>query len=386
MSESIVAAAEALCESLRGFDPELYSGPDCAAIVEKLAAAEKLSSSVRVRAALRAADCGAHRAAGFADAAEWLARRSGTSFGAARAAMDTAEALESCPATAEAFAGGELSLNQAAEIAKAEVARPGSEEKLLHTARTGALHTLRDEARKVRLQAVEPEELHRRQQAAQHLRHWRDELGMTCFSGALPPEAGVPFVNILDAETDRVARELAAGGRGLSREQLAGRALCRMLKGAGKGKSRSADVVVVADLNAWRRGHVHAGEPCHIIGGGPIPVDLAKQLSQDAFLKSVIHDGVEIHTVAHHGRHIPAELRTALELGAPPDFEGVTCDEAGCGRRYGLEFDHTKPVANKGETSFNNVHPLCGGDHRKKTAADRAAGLLGGKHDGRDPP
>src|SRR5437870_133154 len=90
VSESIVAAAESLCQSLRGFDPELYSGSDCAAIVEKLGAAEKLSSSVRVRAALRAADCGAHRAAGFADAAEWLARRSGTSFGAARAAMDTA--------------------------------------------------------------------------------------------------------------------------------------------------------------------------------------------------------------------------------------------------------------------------------------------------------
>ena len=53
----------------------------------------------------------------------------------------------------------------------------------------------------------------------------------------------------------------------MSREQLAGRALCRMLKGAGKGKSRSADVVVVADLNAWRRGHAHGGEACHITGG-----------------------------------------------------------------------------------------------------------------------
>src|SRR5437870_7928083 len=175
VSESIVAAAEALCESLRGFDPELYSGPDCAAIVEKLAAAEKLSSSVRVRAALRAADCGAHRAAGFADAAEWLARRSGTSFGAARAAMDTAGALESCPATAAAFAGGELSLNQAAEIAKAEAPRPGSEEKRLHTARTGALHTLKVDARKVRLQAREPEELPRLQRPAQHPRHHRSQ-------------------------------------------------------------------------------------------------------------------------------------------------------------------------------------------------------------------
>ena len=41
----------------------------------------------------------------------------------------------------------------------------------------------------------------------------------------------------------------------------------------------------------------------------------AHQTAEDAFIKAVTHDGVRIGTVAHFGRHIPAELRTALELG-----------------------------------------------------------------------
>jgi hypothetical protein len=41
-------------------------------------------------------------------------------------------------------------------------------------------------------------------------------------------------------------------------------------------------------------------------------------MAGDAFLKAVAHDGVRIETVAHFGRHISAELRTALELGALP--------------------------------------------------------------------
>jgi hypothetical protein len=89
--------------------------------------------------------------------------------------------------------------------------------------------------------------------------------------------------------------------------------------------------------------------------------------------------------VAHFGRRIKAELRTALELGHPPDFDGAVCAD-GCGRRYGLEWDHVDPVAHNGATSFDNLEPKCRGDHARKTAADRAAGLLGARGDGRDPP
>ena len=69
----------------------------------------------------------------------------------------------------------------------------------------------------------------------------------------------------------------------------------------------------------------------------------------------MLHDGVDIRTVAHFGRHRPAHLETALLLGAPPDLDGVTCADVGCDRRYGLEWDHVNPLSNGGTTSLDDL-------------------------------
>jgi len=152
--------------------------------------------------------------------------------------------------------------------------------------------------------------------------------------------------------------------------------LVQLVEGKGRGRSRAADLVIVVDLRAWRRGEARPGEPCHLLGGGPVPVSVAEELAQDAFLKAVAHDGVAIRTVRHFGRHVPAELRTALDLGSPPGFEGVACAE-GCGRRHGLQWDHVDPVAHGGPTSYANLAPRCFSCHAEKTERDRRAGLLG---------
>ena len=385
MSLSILAAARALRENLEGFDPDVLSGADCALVAEELALTEKALAWAAARAGARAADCGAHRQRGFSDPASWLAQSSGTSAGAARAAMEATAAIECLPLTQAAVQRGELSMAQATEIAKTEAARPGSEHDLLELSRTRSLGALKEAARKRRVSALDPRELHRRQLEAQELRHWRDELGMICFSGSLAPEVGLVLLSRLEAETDRVWRQGGPEVRAWSRQRRAAEAFGRLMAG-GPGQPLRADLVIVEDLRAHRRGHAHPGEVCQLVGGGPIPVEVVRELAKDAFLKAVLHDGVAIHTVAHFGRHIPATLRTALELGAPPDFEGVTCDDVGCDRRHGLEWDHVDPVANGGLTSLENLRPRCRPDHRDKTEADRAAGLLDKKRNGRDPP
>jgi hypothetical protein len=101
-------------------------------------------------------------------------------------------------------------------------------------------------------------------------------------------------------------------------------------------------------------------------------------------LKAVLHDGVEIHTIAHFGRRYPAVLRTALMLGAPSAFEGPICSEPGCDRRYHLERDHVDPCANGGKTSFENLSSPCWPHHQMKTERDRNAGLLSNKPRGPD--
>ena len=124
------------------------------------------------------------------------------------------------------------------------------------------------------------------------------------------------------------------------------------------------------------------------MGGGPIPVSLVRELGRDAFLKAVLHSGTEIHTIAHFGRRYSAVLRTALDLGPVPVFNGNVCAAPGCERRHHLQRDHIDPVANGGLTSYLNNQPLCPPDHRIKTEQDRQAGFLEGKRRRRskDPP
>jgi HNH endonuclease len=425
VAESVLELTRALRTALVSFQPDQYSGEECALLVEELAGVEKVSAAARVRAAARAGSCGAHRERGFADVSDWMARATGTTAGSAKAALETAAAIESQPEAKAALDAGELSFAQARELVRTEAAVPGSTAGLLDVAKGQSLRALKDEARDRRLRAIDPEELHAMQHARMHHRQWTTPLGTIAYAGELPPEYGVPFSNRLDAETDRLwlkahraASEAskgllavgdstigstdgdepdggtvssATGGSGaakveLRRSVLAAQAFVRMMEnGSGKGKATRADLVIVCDLEAYRRGHAHEGEACHIVGGGPIPVALAKELGRDAFLKAVLHNGTEIHTVAHFGRRYPAVLQTALDLGAPPRFDGNVCAAPGCDRRY-LQRDHIDPVANGGKTSYVNNQPLCPPHHRIKTERDRKAGLLSRKHQRRTKP
>ena len=376
--EAFLTQLRSCRDALVGFEPARYSGPDCVELAEELAATEKACAAARARAAARAAEAGAQSTRGFVDAGEWLARVTGSSRAEARAAIDTAAAVESCPTTKAALASGSLSLEQAREIVATEAECPGSERELIALTTRAGLATLRDEGRKRRLATRDVDELHRTQHARRSLRHWRDGEGMVCVAAALPPELGVPVVNRLEAETDRVFRQAHRDGREEPREAYAADAFLRLFGKDGATRSRSAELVLVCDVRPYRRGHTHPGEICRIQGGGPVPVSMAHELlEEDAFLKVVFHDGTRIDTVAHLGRHIPATLHTALELGAPPDFDGRSCVEEGCDRRYGLQWDHVDPVANDGPTSYENLKPRCPPHHRKKTEADRLAGLLG---------
>jgi hypothetical protein len=113
---------------------------------------------------------------------------------------------------------------------------------------------------------------------------------------------------------------------------------------------------------------------------------VVRDVVHDAFVKLVLHDGVDILAVKHLGRRRTAELDTALRLGPPPAFDGLQCCEPDCDRRYHLELDHVDPVANDGPTSYENLEPRCRPHHREKTERDRRAGRLGKRARGRDTP
>ena len=376
---SIAALADRCCDALARFDPKLWSGEECAALAERFARVENAAQAARARASARAGACGAHRARGFASTREWMAASAGTSMRDAKTALETVAAVQSLPDTRDALANGRISLAQAEEIAKTETAVPGTELELLELAKDSSLGGVRERGRRIRLDAMDPDDLAALQHAAREGTHWRDlELGMIRVSAALTPEVGIPFVNRWDAETDRLWREARRLGESPSRAQCAADALARMVDGKGTRHGRRADVVFVCHVDAAIRGHAHPGEPCAILGGGAVPVSTVMAAARDAFIKGVLHDGVEIQHVVHYGRRPNAMQRTVLMLGKPPEFDGAKCPEPGCGRRYGLEYDHIDPVANGGVTTLSNITLRCDEHHAQKTERDRSAGRLGG--------
>lgn len=275
MAEDLLGVVRAFRAAVVGFEPGVYTGEACAELVEELAVAEKACAAARVRAAARAAAYGAHRERGYADASDWLARATGTSAAAAKNALDAAAALEELPEARSALEAGELSLAQVQELLKAEGEQPGSATELLDHAKDQSLKVLKEEVRRRRLAAIDPEELHSLQHRAKTFRHWRTGLGTVGFSGELPPEIGLPIVNRLDAETDRLwqqSKHHAGGSCEERRSAIAADAFVRLVETGGKGKTHSADLVIVCDLQAYRRGHAHERERCHIVDGGPIPV------------------------------------------------------------------------------------------------------------------
>jgi hypothetical protein len=128
-----------------------------------------------------------------------------------------------------------------------------------------------------------------------------------------------------------------------------------------RGTPPRAVVICRVDLSALQRGEVMSGEMCEIPGVGPVPVSVVRELFGDCFLKFIITKGVDIQSVVHYGRYPRAHQRTALQ------FRDPCCVVPGCGRTFGLQYDHTDPFGQGGPTSLDNLARLCTPHHAMKT-------------------
>jgi hypothetical protein len=390
---SVVEQAVSFRRTLRTVDVELVSGEACGLLAEELARVEKACAAVRAMAAARAAACGAHRTAGFADAEDWVAHLTGSSRQQARSDLATGSRLSDCPATKEAATAGELSMGQADEITRTEKEKPGSEDELVAKAKTSSRQQLADECRKRRQAGVDRDELARSQRAKRSFRSWTDGDGMVCGRFRLNPLDGVPLMHRLQALADRIHRQARRDGSSELWDAHAADALVAMLGSADRAdgtpaaatavRSRKAEVVFVVDLRTYRTGE-HGDSLCHLVGGGPVPLSVVREMAKDAFLKVVFHDGVNIHTVTHLGRYLRAELRTALELGGPPEFDGIACSV--CGKKFRLQWDHVEPLCAGGITTFANEDAKCWSCHLDKSDRERAAGLYESRRRARPVP
>ena len=251
-------------------------------------------------------------------------------------------------------------------------------EELLKVAASESFQVLREESRKVVLEAEQHRGLGERQREARTARHFNDELGMKNIHLKLPPVLGEAVCNRAEADAQRLHREAKREGREEPFDRHLADAFAKMLAGSDvKGHCERADVTILVSHEVAKRGwtDVRADEVCKIPGIGPVAPEVAKEIAEDAFLSGVFFDGKDLRQFKTFGRSkARAEVRRALELGEPPDFDGIKCSS--CGRRFRNEKDHLEPVAADGPTCTENLDWKCYRCHAVKTEADRKAGKL----------
>ena len=301
-----------------------------------------------------------------------VARMTGTSMGRAKAAVATGKALDKSDDLSLALQRGNISLDQAAEIASAEESAPGAAADLLAVAESESFHVLREKSRKTKLDAEQHRDLFARQSAARSARSYSDELGMIHVDLALEPHVGTPLVARAEAEAQRLSRR--AGENKEPFERYLADAYAALLSGSGKGRAKRPELVVLVSHEVAKRGwtEVKDGEVCKIPGVGPVSPQVAKDIAQDAFLSGVFFDGKDLRHFERWTRNAPVEVRVALELGDPPEFDGVKCVD--CGNRFRTEFDHVQPYGQGGPSSLPNYDPRCRPCHLARHERDRREG------------
>jgi hypothetical protein len=150
---AVVEIGDRLAGIVDGLDPDAVPGPAAAELWAALARVEWLAAAGKTLLARRLTQVHRPDRDGARSAAEALARRAGTTVGAARDALDTSTRLPELPLVDAAVRSGKLSPAQAAAVSDAAAANPATEQRLLELARTASLPELREECARVRAAA-----------------------------------------------------------------------------------------------------------------------------------------------------------------------------------------------------------------------------------------
>ena len=362
---SLDSAIELLEKANAGLEPELLDSAGARTMLDRYARARRL------------VDYGVAAVARKVGDAAVVARATGAPVGQAKATIELGNNLKAAPELGAALQSGAVSAEQAREIASAEASAPGVVEDLIAVANSEPFHVFKDKARKIKLEAEQHHGLAARQHAARSARHYSDELGMTHIHLTLEPLVATPIVNRAEADAERLYKKAKKdnGGQVEPFEAYLADAFMDMLSGGGRGRASRPELVVLIDYETIRSGWKLSPEGVSRIPGvGPIDPRDAKEVARDAFINAVLVDGEDLRHFKRFGRHVPPEIKVALELGTAPGFDGPACSD--CGNRFTPERDHLEPVVAEGPTSYSNVAWRCNPCHVAKTESDRKAGKL----------
>jgi hypothetical protein len=375
------------------FEPALVTTGDAALLLDTIVEFERTLVAARTLVAGRAAESRQWKTEGYRSPTDWLAQKMGAGFVEASGTLVASEQVASLPETTEALRRGELSGPQVREIAATASSDPRTESALLQTARGGSLKGLRDECRRVKARAEGEKEARARYEQIRKTRFLRlgtDPDGAGRIEAKLTPDDLARVAAAIRRQSSAVFDEARQAGRREPTAAYDADALVALVTGTattGDPDASAADssgagptaakrsgsktngtgrpttmMHLRVDLAALRRGELRDNEVCELPGVGPVPLATAVNVLGEAILKVIITDGVDVTSVTHRGRAIPAHIRTALE------DRDAKCVVPGCEVAKGLQIDHYKiGFAQDGPTELWNLAHLCRWHHYLKT-------------------
>ena len=370
----LTAAVRTIQHVVRTTSPGSICGDEALALVALLGEAERAAASGIALLSPVVIEAGSYAKAGHASAPDWLGAVSGSSAGVAKARLAAAEQAARSPELSGALHDAHLSADQLKIVAETTAVSPGAPGALLGLVEDGASNQeLREAAARLRAEARSREcdrARRARVHAGRHLRWHQDPGGGIRGDFFCDEVAWASVAPGLEAQAK--ARWKAAGsdpGESLEAHRLD--AFLDLMRGAGPstGSTKGGTsgprhrALVLIDAEALRRGSTHADELCEIDGIGPVSVEAATELIGEAGLQFVIKDGLDIATVTGTTRALAQRIETALVV------RDRTCVVPGCGRRLGLQSDHSQiDYADKGPTELANLVRLCADHHKMKTS------------------
>jgi hypothetical protein len=344
-----------LDELLTSVDPALLHPTHAVKLLEAASDVEVRAASLKTLLADRAADAGEWARQGYHSPEDWLAQRTGTGYGQAAGTLNASAKLKELPGLDDAVRAGELSGPKLNELAKA--ATPENEKRLREAAKRENFKQLKRTCAKEKAKArTEDQEAARHERIHKERFHksWTDDDGAYRYEGRTTAAVGARLEAAIAAEADRVFKEAYAQGRREPSCAYKADAVANLI--CGGGAKVDTTVVIRVDESRLR------GEDgfCEATGTGAVPVSEAiGAILAGAFVKVVAHKGLDTSKVAHAGRHIPAELKTAIL-----ERDGYTCVRPGCGATSHLEIHHYRvDHARGGPAAYWNLCSACPHDH-----------------------
>ena len=319
-----------------------------------------------VRLVAQALETGVWAQAGIRSPEHWLAWKGGISLGRARRLVTLASRSVDLPVTTAALAAGELSEDQAVEVARHVPAAHDAEVAAL--ARQATVSQIRTVARRYTFQPAPTEQdehapLETPEEVVDRNRlsfGFGDDGRWWCRAD-LDAELGALVERALEAcrDAELADRRPDTDAAGPTMRVTWGEALVRLgsaaLSGLAGGRPAGDQHQVIL--------HVRADEPAaatHLHLGPALPAATRRELGCDATVRWLLEDadGVPIK-LGRRQRTFSAAQRVLVE-----DRYGGECARPGCGRRRGLHLHHHKHWEDGGTTDLDNALPLCGTDHR----------------------